>query len=136
MLLRHYMWLPVCQWDINPAKKPNAIIMSWNYLKNAPEEAIHANLLQEMVHIQMYSQGRWGEGRGRRFTFKLQQIDREWRRESGSISPDEMLMRSGSLSSSQITQSYLKRQFPTILNSESLRAKAVNKPGYRYVRWK
>ena len=116
-------------------KIPDFIALSWRHLKGATEEAIHGILLHEMVHIHEYQNNLWDEDHGPFFKSKLNQIHREWRRESPDIYPDELLWQPDARTSGQAKRAYSGRQFPHIRNVSELRAKAQD---YAYIfrKWK
>lgn len=118
-------------------KIPDFIALSWRHLKGATEEAIHGILLHEMVHIHDYQHDRWDDtmSHGPIFKSKLDQIHREWRRESPDIYPDDLLWQPEARTSGQIRRAHYGRQFPGIRDTPELRAKAQDIP-YVFRQWK
>lgn len=114
---------------------PNIIALSLKLLKTATEESIHGTLLHEMVHIHDYTKGRFREGHGRRFTSKLKEIDKAWKRDTNDVFVDQLVFQPRHMSIAQ-KREMSERQFPQIKATKEFLAKAVFDGKYRLMGWK
>ena len=112
------------------------IALSMKHFKDATEEAIHGTLLHEMVHVQMYSEGRWKEGHGKTFTTKLNDISKAWKRDSMDVYADKIITAPGVLTGKQKLKAYFTPQFRKAARNENIMDIAVNDSRYRFMQWK
>ena len=112
------------------------IALSMKHFKDATEEAIHGTLLHEMVHIQMFSEGRWKESHGKVFTTKLNDISKAWKRDSMDVYADKIISAPGVLTGQQRLKASFTPQFRHAARNENIKEIAVNDQKYRFAQWK